>query len=182
MDGRAVTTRVGTASTYRLRYVALVEVLTMIMTWVIGVWLLIAAISHGGLGASLFVCGCMVFLSAGSAHYARRVPYRWQLRDDVLLWRSLLKSGHIPLSSVASIAPGFGGRHPASLYICKRDGRRYQLLLQKGVVDFIEEMSRRAPWINVTLPEVVGIVRRTPGPSSHTGGRPGGARESGPGG
>jgi hypothetical protein len=115
-------------------------------------------------GRALFVVWLIAMLY-GLYQNLYQLAYELQSSDNMLTWRSPLRTGRLPLSELRRI---YSSR--VSLGVLEAaDGRRIQIYAQKGFRTFVSRLVQRNPNIDVSLSWYFRLVERLPGTTAFHG-------------
>jgi hypothetical protein len=95
-----------------------------------------------------------IFWSAGAAFlfpfFLLKVVYELRLVDGATFtWKTTLRSGSLPVSSVRDVRPFFGGGSAEVIEF--DDGHRIIVMMRKGFVPFLDDLSRAVPSLSVNV-------------------------------
>ena len=94
-----------------------------------------------------------------------QIAYELQCSDNLLTWRSPLRTGTVPVSELRRIYSRRG-----SLGVVEAaDGRRIQIYLRKGFSTFVSRLAQRSPSIDVSLGWYARLIERLPGRTAFRG-------------
>jgi hypothetical protein len=137
-------------SVYRLfRFWRLQIIGTSVLFWAIAIAML-AADAAGLNGppwpfALLWSAACVYI----TLSFLLRVPYELTLADGLLAWKTPMRSGSVPVSEIRELRPYPSG--PNAELIQLEDGRRLIVLMRKGFQQFLDDLSRAAPGLSLTV-------------------------------
>jgi hypothetical protein len=91
-----------------------------------------------------------------------QVAYDLQCTDDVVTWRSPLRTGTVRVSELSRIFSRWG-----SVGVLEAaDGRRIQIYVRKGFIAFASGLAERNPNLEVNLSSYTRLIDRFPGQSA----------------
>jgi len=70
-----------------------------------------------------------------------RVPYELVLKNDVILWRTLARSGSASIAEICSVSPYQWGSNAAMIRF--DSGRKLIVMIQSGFSAFADELQQR---------------------------------------
>ena len=93
-----------------------------------------------------------------------RMAYELELKDDVLHWKTPLRSGSVHLNDVRAMHPWSWS--PNAEAIDLENGKRLLVMVQKGFNAFTDDVASRAPRLPITVSRFADIADRWPGARS----------------
>ena len=111
------------------------------------------------IGERAFFLVWLIVMSYGLYQHIYRIAYELKCTDNVLVWKSPLRTGTAPLSALRRIYSRAGTLGVIEV----ADGSRIQIYVQKGFLTFVSRLAERNPNIDVRLNWYVRLIERLPG-------------------
>ena len=111
------------------------------------------------IGERAFFLAWLIVMSYGLYQHLYRIAYELKCTDNLLIWKSPLRSGTVPLSALRRIYSRGGTLGVIEM----ADGSRIQIYAQKGFLTFVSGLAERNPNIDVRLNWYIRFIERFPG-------------------
>jgi hypothetical protein len=94
-----------------------------------------------------------------------RTAYELELRNDVLCWKTPLRSGQVALRDIRELHPWVWGRNAEAIDFM--DGRRILVMVQQGFTAFANDLAASAPGLPITVSRWANVADRWGGESGY---------------